>query len=98
LLRTAALVGGTAAVAHHAGRKSQAAQDQNASQDAAIADMQQQQAAPAAAPAPAAPAAPVSSGPSQEGLDKLKELAQLHDQGILTDEEFFAQKAKILGS
>jgi Short C-terminal domain len=56
--------------------------------------VQQQQAAPAAAPA----ASPASSGPSQEGLDKLKELAQLHDQGILTDEEFFAQKAKILGS
>jgi hypothetical protein len=90
VLRTAALVGGTAAVAHHMGRNSQAAQDQNASQDAAIADMQQQQAAPAA------PAA--SAGPSQEGLDKLKELAQLHDQGILTDEEFALQKAKILGN
>ncbi len=90
MLRTAALVGGTAAVAHHAGRRSQANQDQNASQDAAIDDMQQQQAAPAA------PAA--SAGPSQEGLDKLKELAQLHDQGILTDEEFALQKAKILGN
>jgi hypothetical protein len=30
-------------------------------------------------------------------MDQLKELAQLHDQGILTDEEFAAQKAKILG-
>ncbi len=30
-------------------------------------------------------------------IDKLKELAALHDQGILTDEEFAAQKARILG-
>jgi hypothetical protein len=90
VLRTAALVGGTAAVAHHMGAKSQANQDQEYAQNAAISDMQQQQAAPAA-PAP-------SAGPSQEGLDKLKELAQLHDQGILTDEEFALQKAKILGN
>jgi hypothetical protein len=86
------MVGGTAAVAHHMGRKSQANQDQEYAQNAAIDDMQQQQAAPVAA------AAPASAGPSQEGLEKLKQLAQLHDQGILTDEEFFAQKAKILGS
>jgi hypothetical protein len=73
------------------GAKSQANQDQEYAQNAAISDMQQQQAA-----APAAPAS--SAGPSQEGLDKLKELAQLHDQGILTDEEFALQKAKILGN
>jgi Short C-terminal domain len=30
-------------------------------------------------------------------LAKLKELAQLKEQGILTDEEFAAQKARILG-
>jgi hypothetical protein len=90
VLRTAALVGGTAAVAHHMGAKSQANQDQEYAQNAAISDMQQQ------AAAPAAPAS--SAGPSQEGLDKLKELAQLHDQGILTDEEFALQKAKILGN
>lgn len=48
---------------------------------------QQQYAAPA--PAPAAPQASM--------VDQLKELAQLKDQGILTEEEFAAQKAKILG-
>jgi Short C-terminal domain len=31
-------------------------------------------------------------------LANLKELAQLKEQGILTDEEFAAQKARILGS
>ena len=44
---------------------------------------------PAPAPAPAAPADPIA---------QLKELAALKDQGILTEAEFAAQKAKILGS
>ena len=30
--------------------------------------------------------------------DQLKELAALKDQGVLTEEEFAAQKAEILGS
>ena len=32
------------------------------------------------------------------GADQLAKLADLHKQGVLTDEEFAAQKAKILGS
>jgi membrane protease subunit (stomatin/prohibitin family) len=57
---------------------------------------QQQKAAAqqaAAAPAPA----PEAAAPSSDDLiNKLKELANLKDQGILTDAEFDAQKAKIL--
>ena len=45
-----------------------------------------------AAPAPAAPA----GGMSEEAIQQLKELAGLHDSGVLTDEEFEAQKAKLL--
>jgi hypothetical protein len=45
--------------------------------------------APAPAPAPAAPAA--------DPIEQLKQLGALHQQGILTDEEFAAQKAKLLG-
>jgi hypothetical protein len=30
-------------------------------------------------------------------LDQLKELGELKDQGVLTEEEFAAQKAKLLG-
>ena len=44
-------------------------------------------AAPAPAPAPAA-----------DPIEQLTQLAALRQQGILTDEEFAAQKAKILGS
>ncbi len=42
---------------------------------------------PAYAPPPAAP----------DPIERLKELGALHDQGVLTDEEFAAQKAKVLG-
>ena len=49
---------------------------------------------PAAAPAPTAPAT-TAAAPSY--LDELERLAALRDQGILTEEEFQAQKAKILG-
>lgn len=45
--------------------------------------------------APAAPA-PVAGG-GQDVVEQIKQLADLHSQGILTDEEFAAQKAKLLG-
>ena len=54
---------------------------------------QQQQAEPQyAAPPPPPPAAP-----APDLIAQLKQLGELHEQGILTDEEFAAQKAKILG-
>jgi hypothetical protein len=46
------------------------------------------------APAPPAAPAPTESAP----IDQLKELGELHQSGVLTDEEFAAQKAKLLGS
>jgi hypothetical protein len=36
--------------------------------------------------------------PQQDMVQQLKDLAELRDQGILTEEEFAAQKARILGS
>ncbi|MET9617372.1 SHOCT domain-containing protein [Kitasatospora indigofera] len=58
----------------------------------------------APAPAQAAPvqAAPVAAAPAaasmDDKLDQLKELAALKDQGVLTEAEFAAQKARILSS
>ena len=49
---------------------------------------------PAAAPAAAAPAA---AGMSDDSMAKLKQLGELHESGVLTDEEFAAEKAKLLG-
>jgi hypothetical protein len=55
---------------------------------------QQNAAAPASAPAEAA--APAAVPDSDELINKLKELANLKDQGILTEAEFADQKTKIL--
>jgi hypothetical protein len=54
---------------------------------------QEQQQAPEQAPPPA-PAAPAANQGSV--IDQLKELGELKAQGILTEEEFAAQKAKLL--
>ena len=54
---------------------------------------QQQYAQPQYAPPPQ-PAAP----PEDDRITALKQLGDLHAQGILTDEEFAAEKAKILNS
>jgi putative oligomerization/nucleic acid binding protein/uncharacterized protein DUF3824 len=35
--------------------------------------------------------------PAEDPIEQLQKLGALHEQGILTDEEFAAQKAKILG-
>jgi hypothetical protein len=42
-----------------------------------------------------APAAPAPQG--QDTVEQIRQLADLHAQGILSDEEFAAQKAKLLG-
>ncbi len=55
-----------------------------------------QQAAPAE-PAQAAPAA-AAGGLTHEAMEELKQLGELHEQNVLTDEEFQREKAKLLGS
>ena len=54
---------------------------------------QGQQSAMAAPPAPAP-----SAGVSDSDVSRLQELGKLHEQGVLTDEEFARQKALILGA
>jgi hypothetical protein len=98
---TAAVVGTAGAVRHHQDQKyanqDGAAQDQ---QDAAyqqgMADAQAQQ--PAAPPPPPAPAAPPpAAAPAAPDLtSELQQMAQLHDAGVLTDEEFAQAKQKLL--
>jgi Short C-terminal domain len=48
---------------------------------------------PSAEPAYAAPAPPAAPDP----IEQLRQLGELHQQGVLTDEEFAAEKAKVLG-
>ncbi|HUA45229.1 MAG TPA: SHOCT domain-containing protein [Solirubrobacteraceae bacterium] len=87
LLRAAAVGGGAYALGKHAERSQAEAQDQ------AYYEGQQSMAA-----APPAQAAPASGGVSSDDVSRLQELGKLHEQGILTDEEFARQKALILGA
>jgi Short C-terminal domain len=89
LLRAAAIGGGAYAMGKHRAR-SQEEQQQEAY-------AQGQQDAPGQQAATAPPAAPASSGITQEDTERLAELGRLHESGVLTDEEFAQQKAKILG-
>jgi hypothetical protein len=96
-LMRAAVVGGGAYVAgkHMANKANQQASDE-AYQDDRISQVEQQQQQyqqppQQQAPPPAAPAA----GPSV--ADQLQQIATLHQQGVLNDDEFAAAKAKILG-
>jgi Short C-terminal domain len=98
-LMRAAMVGG---VAYHAGKKVQQGREQDADTQARLDDLEQQQyqqQQPAyAPPAPAAPPPPApNQGISPDAMEQLKQLADLKAQGILTDEEFAAEKKKILG-
>jgi hypothetical protein len=52
----------------------------------------------AAEQAQAAPAPAPAAAPQRDTIQELKDLADLKAQGILTDEEFAAQKAKILAA
>jgi hypothetical protein len=109
MARTAVIAGTATAVvggvSSHNAKKSQAAADQQAVNQAAVdsqqqlADMQSQvdemKADQAPAPAAAVPAA--AGGIDDATMAELTKLADLKSAGILTDSEFIAAKAKILG-
>ena len=84
-LMRAAMVGGAGYVA---GKHVQRGRDADAESDAPADDAEQQQYA--------APPPQPSGGMSDAAIAQLKQLAELHDQGILTDAEFDAQKQKLL--
>jgi len=86
IARTAAIAGTATAVSNRVSRRQQNRWAQQ--EDQQYAQQQPQQYAPP--PQPAAPA--------RDPVAQLKDLAELKSQGILTDAEFDAQKAKILAS
>ena len=97
---TTAVVAGTAGVVRHRQdqRYARQAAEEQAQYDAQYAAGQQAafaaQQAPVAAPQPTAPPALPEPGLDME---KLKQLGELHTNGVLSDEEFAAAKAKLLG-
>jgi len=107
LMRAAVVGGGAYAAGRHMARKSQEAQYAEDEQNQRIADLEAQQQQGQYQQAPPQyqqqqqyqqppPQAPPAQGPSM--LDQLNQLNELRQQGALTDEEFAAAKAKLLGS
>lgn len=83
--RTAVVAGTATAVSGRVARRQNArwAEDDQAAYDQQMAQQQASQ-------APPAPAA-------DDKTAQLQNLAELHSQGVLTDDEFAAAKAKLLG-
>jgi hypothetical protein len=110
LLRAAVVGGGAYMAGKHMANKANDQAAYQADQDQRISSLEQQQGGPpqdqygqqqyappqqqqyAPPPQQAAPAA----GPSM--TDQLQQIAALHQQGALTDDEFAAAKAKLLGT
>jgi Short C-terminal domain len=80
--RTAVVAGTATAVSGRVQRRQAARWDQQDQQQYAQDQQQYAQEAPA---------------PEEDATAQLQNLAKLHTQGVLTDEEFAAAKAKILG-
>jgi Short C-terminal domain len=83
--RRAAAIGGAAVAAkkHHDAKQAEQAPEAAASE----------QPGPGQAAEP-----PAADGLTPQTLDELKQLGELHEQGVLSDEEFEREKAKLLGS
>jgi hypothetical protein len=96
--RTAVIAGTATAVSNRVSRRQanrwatqeQAAQYQAEQQAAQYQQQPQYQGPP--------PAAPVAAAPGPDTVTQLQGLADLRSQGVLTDAEFEAQKARILAS
>ena len=97
LLRAAAVGVGAYMAGKHVARRQEDQAQQDAYQDQRIGDLEQQQ---SYQPPPPPPAPPPPAAPSQSSamLDQLNQLAALHQQGVLTDDEFSAAKAKLFGT
>jgi hypothetical protein len=87
LLRAAAVGGGAYVAGRRVAQRSAAREQQENAQNERIANVEDQQ-APAAESDAQAPSMP----------DQLDQLATLHQQGSLSDDEFTAAKARLLGS
>lgn len=97
--RTAVVAGTATAVSGNVQRR-QAQRAQNAYEQEQYEQQQQQAQMDAAAQQAVAnqqAAAPAAAGGGGDLMGQLQQLADLHTQGILSDQEFAAAKAKLLG-
>ena len=98
MARTAVVAGTATAVSNRVSRRQAnrwADQSQQQYEHEQYVQQQQQQYAPP--PQQYAPP-PAAAAPEEDDVfAQLEKLGELHDKGILTDEEFAAQKARVLG-
>ncbi|AWE53944.1 MULTISPECIES: SHOCT domain-containing protein [Streptomyces] len=90
--RTAVISGTATAVSNRVSRRQAG---RWAEQDRQRGMVYEQEAAPVA-PAPPAPPEPVAADDMTAKIEQLKQLGDLKAQGVLTEEEFQAQKRRIL--
>jgi Short C-terminal domain len=86
MARTAAVAGTATAVSNRVSRRQANRWSQQGQGDSGY---DQQPAEPAYAPPPA---------PAVDPIEQLQKLGALHEQGVLTDEEFAVQKSKLLNA
>lgn len=96
-LMRAAVVGG---VAYHAGKRTQEGRDADYDRDARMDELEQQQAMQQQQmmQQQAAAAPPPAGGITDDAIAQIQKLGALKDQGLITDDEFEAQKRKLLGA
>ena len=82
VLRAAAIGGG----AYYMGKRRHESQQRETEEQAQARRLESQPSAPSTA-----------GGMSPDAIDRLEQLGRLHEQGVLTDEEFAQQKAALLG-
>lgn len=88
LARAAMIGGGAYMIGKHRARSQDAEQYAEEDQDARLDQLESQQAAPA----------PAAGGVTDDLVAQLERLGKLRDENVLTDEEFEAQKKKLLGA
>lgn len=106
MLRAAVVGGGAYMAGKHVARRQEDQAQQDAYQDQRIGDLEQQQSyqqpppQQSYQPPPQQQAPPPAAAPSASSamLDQLNQLAALHQQGVLTDDEFAAAKAKLFAT
>ena len=90
MARTAVVAGTATAVSNRVSRRQANRWSQQGTMPDPYYDQQAPEPAYAPPPAPAAPAV--------DPIEQLKQLGALREQGVLTDEEFAVQKAKVLNA
>jgi hypothetical protein len=98
LLRAAVVGGGAYMAGKATARRSAERADQDAAQEQRISNLENAQQQPTQPDQPQVPEPRAGQAPKgPDVMSQLNELVQMHDRGALTDEEFTAAKAHLLG-